>query len=72
MREKGSDRNDLFDRLAADDRLGLTADDLAALVAEPLSFTGAAADQVDDVVRRVESLVAANPEAARYRPTSIL
>ena len=42
MREKGADRNDLFERLAADDRLGLTTADLAGLVAEPLSFTGAA------------------------------
>jgi adenylosuccinate lyase len=72
MREKGSERNDLFDRLAADDRLGLTADDLVALVAEPLSFTGSAVDQVDDVVRRVATLVAENPEAARYHPATIL
>jgi adenylosuccinate lyase len=72
MREKGSERNDLLDRLAADDRLGLAASDLAALVAEPLTFTGAAVRQVDEVVRRVERLVAANPEAARYRPGSIL
>ena len=61
-----------FDRLAADDRLGLSAADLAALVAEPLSFTGAAAAQVDAVVARVEALVAANPEAAAYRPGAIL
>jgi adenylosuccinate lyase len=72
LREKGSERNDLLDRLAADDRLGLTAADLAALLAEPLSFTGAAVRQVDDVVRRVEELVEQNPEAARYRPGSIL
>jgi adenylosuccinate lyase len=72
MREKGADRNDLFDRLAADDRLNLTAGDLSALVAEPLSFTGAAVAQVDDVVRRIESLVAADPEAAAYRPGAIL
>nr|MBA2559638.1 adenylosuccinate lyase [Propionibacteriales bacterium] len=72
MREKGSDRNDLFDRLAADERLGLTTADLVALVAEPLSFTGAAVSQVDDVVRRIERLVAANPDAARYRPAAIL
>ena len=72
MREKGADRNDLFDRLAADDRLGLTAADLAALVAEPLSFTGAAVRQVDDVVARVEALVRDNPEAAGYRPGDIL
>ncbi|MDQ3095037.1 MAG: adenylosuccinate lyase [Actinomycetota bacterium] len=72
MREKGADRNDLLDRLAADDRLGLTASDLAALVAEPLTFVGAATSQVDDVVRRVETLVVANPEAAGYRPDAIL
>ncbi len=72
MREKGADRNDLFDRLAADDRLGLSAADLAALVAEPLSFTGAAVTQVDDVVRRIEALAADNPEAAGYRPGAII
>ncbi|MDQ3484502.1 MAG: adenylosuccinate lyase [Actinomycetota bacterium] len=72
MREKGADRNDLLDRLAADDRLGLTASDLAALVAEPLTFVGAALTQVDDVVRRIERLVTANPEAAGYRPDAIL
>jgi adenylosuccinate lyase len=72
MREKGADRNDLFDRLAADDRLGLSAADLAALVVDPVSFTGAAVQQVDDVVRRIEALVAANPEAAAYRPAAIL
>jgi adenylosuccinate lyase len=72
MREKGADRNDLLDRLAVDDRLGLTASDLAALVAEPLTFVGAAPSQVDDVVRRVEALVAADPEAAGYRPGAIL
>ncbi len=72
MREKGSERNDLFDRLAADSRLSLSAADLVALVADPLSFTGAAAGQVEDVVRRIEELVSANPEAARYRPDAIL
>jgi adenylosuccinate lyase len=72
MREKGADRNDLFDRLAADDRLNLTGADLAALVAEPLSFTGAAVTQVDDVVRRIEALVATDPDAAAYRPGAIL
>jgi adenylosuccinate lyase len=72
MREKGADRNDLLDRLAADERLGLSSEDLAALVSEPLSFTGAAVAQVDDVVRRVEQLVQDNPQAAAYRPGAIL
>jgi adenylosuccinate lyase len=72
LREKGSDANDLFDRLAADDRLGLSRADLAELVADPLSFTGAAGAQVDAVVARVERLVAADPDAAGYRPAEIL
>jgi adenylosuccinate lyase len=72
MREQGADRNDLFDRLAADERLGLSRADLDALVAEPLSFTGAAVDQVDEVVRRVEVVAARYPEAAAYVPQAIL
>ncbi len=72
MREKGLGRNDLFDRVAADERLRLTAADVAALVAEPLSFTGAATGQVDVVVRRIEQVVAADPQAASYRPDAII
>ncbi len=72
MREKGAAGNDLLDRLAADERLRLTPADVAALVAEPLSFTGAAADQVDAVVRRIEQVVATDPEAAAYHPAPIL
>ncbi|MGN6242483.1 MAG: adenylosuccinate lyase [Motilibacteraceae bacterium] len=72
MREKGVDRNDLFERLAADPRLGLSATELAALVSSPLSFTGAAVAQVQSVARRVEAVVAAHPEAAGYSPEGIL
>jgi adenylosuccinate lyase len=72
MREKGMERNDLLARLAADDRLGLTASDLGGLVVEPLSFTGTAVDQVGAVVQRVAAVVSANPEAAQYRPGTIL
>ncbi len=72
MREKALSRNDLLDRVAADERLGLSAADIAELVAEPLSFTGAATAQVDDVVRRIEQVVAADPKAAGYRPAPIV
>jgi adenylosuccinate lyase len=68
----GAERNDLLDRLAADERLGLSADDIAGLLAEPLSFTGAARSQVEQVVRRVEQVVAAHPEAAAYSPGAIV
>ena len=72
MREKGTNDNDLFARLAADDRLALTEADLTSLVAAPLEFTGAATEQVRQLVVRVDELVAANPDAAAYTPQKIL
>jgi adenylosuccinate lyase len=72
MREKGTERNDLFDRLAADSRLGLSGDQLQGLLAEPLSFTGAARQQVSAVVDAVERALATEPAAADYRPEPIL
>jgi adenylosuccinate lyase len=72
MREQGAERNDLFDRLAADARLGLSSADLEALVAEPLAFTGGAVAQVEEVVRRVEAVAARYPGAASYSPAAIL
>jgi adenylosuccinate lyase len=72
MREKGVDHNDLLDRLAADERLGLSRDELAALVDEPLAFTGAASSQVAEVVRRVEEVTRRYPDAAAYEPGAIL
>jgi len=72
MREKGTDRNDLFERLAADDRLPLTLENINELVSEPLEFTGAAQAQVAEVVNRINAIVASHPEAARYSPGDIL
>lgn len=72
MREKGAERNDLLARLASDERLGLTASDLEQLVAEPLTFTGTATDQVAAVVLRVAAVAVDHPEAAGYRPGDIL
>jgi adenylosuccinate lyase len=64
--------NDLLDRLAADPRLGLDPDELAGVLARPLDFVGAASRQVAAVVAEVEELVAADPDAAAYRPGHIL
>jgi len=60
----------LLERLADDGRLHLTQDDLAATIADPITFTGAAAAQVAAFVARVGLL--ADPEAAGYRPEPIL
>ena len=72
MREQGTADNDLFDRLAADPRLGLSRADLDALVADPTSFTGAAGAQVAAVVDAVGLVVARHPDAAAYTPAPIL
>jgi adenylosuccinate lyase len=72
LREKGSDRNDLLERLAADERLKLTSDDLASLIASPLSFTGAATAQVAAFCDQVALVTARYPDAAFYVPGEIL
>ncbi|WP_340540786.1 adenylosuccinate lyase [Nocardioides sp. GXZ039] len=69
---QGQAVNDVFAKLAADDRLGLTEDQLASLVAEPITFTGAAVAQTQDVVRRVAALAERHPDAAAYAPGAIL
>jgi len=72
----GAPTNDVVDRLAADQRLGLSLEDIEALMAEPLSFTGAAVAQTEAVCARVAEVVAAaevaQPGVSSYHPGSIL
>ncbi|MFE0012354.1 adenylosuccinate lyase [Streptomyces erythrochromogenes] len=72
MREQGAERNELLDKLAADERMPLDRAQLDALMADKLSFTGAAGDQVSTVVSRIEAIAKQHPEAAGYAPGSIL
>jgi adenylosuccinate lyase len=72
MREKGVGDNDLFDRLAADSRLGLSRAEIDALVADRSAFVGAASAQVADIVTQVADIVAKNPDAGTYVPAPIL
>jgi adenylosuccinate lyase len=69
---EGAEHNDLLDRLAADARLGLSREQLSAIVADPVTFTGAAGAQVAAVVARVEDVVRRHPAAAGYDPGPIL
>ncbi|GAB3247739.1 adenylosuccinate lyase [Nocardioides dilutus] len=71
MRQGASD-NDVLARLAADPRLGLTGPQLDSLVADPITFTGAAVAQTQEVVRRVAEVAARHPQAAAYSPGAIL
>jgi adenylosuccinate lyase len=72
MREEGQGENDLIARLASDERLQLDEAELNALIAEPLSFTGAAGRQVRAVADKVALVVDRFPDAASYRPGEIL
>jgi adenylosuccinate lyase len=69
---EGQAGNDLVDRLAADDRLGLDRSTLDAVLADRVGFVGTAPHQVATFVRQVEDVVVEHPEAARYRPEPIL
>ena len=69
---QGAKDNDLLDRLAADDRLQLTREELGVLVVSPLDLAGTAQDQVARVAERVAAVVASDPDAASYRPGAVL
>src|SRR5699024_11042847 len=71
MRQAGVGK-ELRDGLGADARLPPDRAARAALLADRLTFTGAAADQVAAVVTRVEEVVSAHPDAATYSPGAIL
>jgi adenylosuccinate lyase len=72
LREQMAAENDLLERLAADERLGLSLTELQALISEPLAFTGAAAQQVLAVIDRIDVIAKAHPGAATYHPGDIL
>ena len=68
MRAGGA--NDLYDRLAADPRLGLGRDQLGGV--DPLELTGSARSQVDAIAARVAELAARFPDGAAYTPDAVL
>ncbi len=72
MREDGLATNDLVDRLAADDRLPIDRDSLAAAIADPMAVSGRAVDQVATFAAQVAAIADRFPEAATYRPSDIL
>ncbi len=72
MRQQGRTDNDLLDRLMADERFDVDADEMRAAVADPIGLSGLAREQVAAVAQRVGDLVSADPDAAGYRPGDIL
>lgn len=72
MREQGLDENDVVERLAGDDRIPMSLEELKATIGQPIEFIGNAAGQIKSIVYRIEQITQADPEAAAYRPGSIL
>lgn len=64
--------NNLVDRLAADKRLGLTAEKLASVVGDAQAMTGMAASQVAQFCGAVREEVESFPSASIYEPGAIL
>ncbi|WP_436888109.1 adenylosuccinate lyase [Nocardiopsis dassonvillei] len=71
MRQEGVG-NRLLERLGGDERFPLDRAELEALLADRITFTGAAAEQVAAVVERIDAIVELHPRAAAYAPGSIL
>ena len=63
--------NQLVDLLAADSRIPLDKAAIAALMKNPIEFTGDARQQVARVVSRIEAITSAHPAAAQYKPGAI-
>jgi len=66
------DRNNLIDRLAADQRLGLSRSVLDGIIAGGDQGYGAALSQIAAFAAAVAKLEAQHPQAAEYQPGSIL
>jgi adenylosuccinate lyase len=65
-RREGPGGDDLFERLANDDRIPLERAALDALVADPTAFVGAAPAQVSAFVNEVAEVTARHPDAVAY------
>ncbi len=72
MRTGTSEKNDLLDRLATDGRLGLSRDELGAILKKGDREVGAARSQVTIFSDEVKKLESKWPDAAAYSPGGIL
>lgn len=73
VRDGVTKASDLYDRLAAHPQLSqLAIEDVRLAVANPMQFVGGAVAQVAQVAARVNTLLNAEPEAAKYQPGDIL
>jgi len=72
LRQGKIDRNDLSDRLAADERIGLTREQIDAILARAEQLTGAARAQVEAFRKSARPWQKSYPAGAAYEPGGIL
>lgn len=72
LRSGKASENDLFSRLATDERLPLDAAALEKILVEGAAATGAAVDQIDRWTAKVDALDERFPTAKNYQPGAIL
>lgn len=72
LRAGETEQNDLLDRLAADERLKFTRDELGKILSQAENQFGAAEAQVDHFVETIDALKQDFPEAEGYQPMSLL
>lgn len=64
--------NDLLERLAKDDRLGLTLKELQSILKRGKTLVGNAESQIKDFIKTVQDYKRKYPDASDYKPESIL
>lgn len=72
LRDGAISENNLLDRLAMDDRIPVSREDLQMVFEHGQSNTGSATSQVDAFAQAVAELAARYPKAATYQPGDIL
>jgi len=72
LRNGKINRNDLLDRLAADNRLGLSMEELEAILSRGEELVGAASAQIDIFCKDVKKWTDLYPETVKYNPGEIL
>lgn len=72
LREGNAATNDLAERLAADPVLALSAGDIESALADPASFSGRAADQVDEFVAAAGKIAERYGSAVAYEGGEVL
>ena len=72
LRDGSTSKNDFVDRLATDDRLQFSQEQLNAILDRGADNTGAAPAQISAILARCTEITKRHPDAGNYKPGAIL